>query len=282
MNLDKAREYFSAHYEGSLEPGLRQAFEARLRGDSTLQADYAAFVETMEELRTLPYEEIEIPIFLSDRIATRLEEERFRKQKATPAWTLWLKGLGFSGLAALALFGAVRSLRTSGVLEEGGLTPGNPQGDQMMFSANGPTVSMTYRPNTEHTLVVSAGTNGRELERFTVDASSPVHPFVNKLAGTALFQLQVLGAADSSLLAIPGSGPSPAASGSGTIKDFAVAVAGRYHTAVLLRVTDIDKHLSSWKLESKDHPVQSATDALANEHYVVEQREPGVVTISDH
>ena len=53
MNHDKAREFFSAYYEGTLESGLRQQLEARFRADAHLKADYAAFVETIEALGEL-------------------------------------------------------------------------------------------------------------------------------------------------------------------------------------------------------------------------------------
>jgi len=280
MNPDKAREYFSAHYEGTLEPGLRQALEARLRTDSVLQADYAAFAETMEELRSLAYEEIEIPIFLSDRIATRLEEEQARKRMNAPVWGTWLRGFAFSGLAALAIFGAVRSLHSGGPTSNMELGPSSAPSEQMIFTGNGPDVTLTYRPSTEHTLIVSSGITGHEMERFTVDSSSPAHPFENALAGTALFEIQVQGAPDVTMLAIPGSGTTPAATGSGTIKEFAVAVAGHFHTPVLLHAADLGKHVV-WKLDGRN-AVQSAISSLASDHYVVEQREAGILNISDH
>src|SRR5581483_925490 len=101
MNQEKAREFFSAYFEGVLEPGLKQSFEARLAADAMLQADYAAFSETMGELRTMPEEEIEAPIFLSDRVATRLDEVFV---KGSPrgifgSWQTWPKAIGFAALA---------------------------------------------------------------------------------------------------------------------------------------------------------------------------------------
>ncbi|AIE86203.1 hypothetical protein [Fimbriimonas ginsengisoli] len=279
MNQDKAREFFSAHYEETLEPGLRQTLEQRLRNDANLQADYAAFVETMQELEALPREEIEIPIFLSDRIATRLDEERARKTIRVPVWSLWIRGLAFSGLAAVAITGAVISMQSRGPVANAGIV-GSTTGDaQPTFSGAGSTVSMSFRPRSEKTVIVSSGVTGRELQRFTATGDSPAHPFENRLAGTALFQIQLQGEKDSTLLALPGSGASSAASGMGTIRDFAVAIADRYHMPVILSTRDDQKRLS-WKLDGAD-PREAASAVLKDQEFVVDQRGNGVLSLMD-
>ena len=69
MTNDKAREFFSAYHEGTLEPGLCASLERRLEGDASLQAEYAAFAETVESLNSMRFESVEIPAYLGDRIA---------------------------------------------------------------------------------------------------------------------------------------------------------------------------------------------------------------------
>src|SRR3989442_1402138 len=39
MNINKAREFFSAYYENKLDLGLKQSFERELRSDAQIQVD---------------------------------------------------------------------------------------------------------------------------------------------------------------------------------------------------------------------------------------------------
>jgi len=277
MTLDKARDYFSAYYEGTLEPGLRQAFEHRLNSDSTLQADYAAFTETMEELDLLPHEEIEIPMFLNDRIAARLEPERARKRDRVPIWTTWLRGLAFGSLATAALVFAFISMNRHDDIAQASLAGGI--GERVSFTMKQSQLTLDYHPNAEHTVIVSSGITGKEVKRFTVDRSAMSQPFVNKQPGTALFQVQVLGQSNSWLIAVPGTEISSTSSGEGSMSDFAVALADRLRTSVVLQISDPTDHVS-WKLVGTDARL-AAEGALKGTPYVVDQRETGILNIMD-
>jgi len=278
MTQDKAREYFSAYYEGTLEPGLRQAFEHRLHSDSILQADYAAFTETMEELDLLPHEEIEIPMFLNDRIAARLEPERAKKRNRTPIWSVWLRGLAFGSLATAALAFAFISVNNHDNVAKAALgDPGS--GDRVAFSSRGTGIVMDYHPAVERTVVVTSGFTGKEIKRFTVDSDAPSQPFTNPQTSTALFQVQVLGQTGSTLIAVPGTEAHSEAGGDGSMTDFAVALADRYRTSVVVRVSDPSDHVA-WKFSGTD--VRRAADsALKDTPYMVDQRETGILNIMD-
>jgi len=278
MTQEKAREYFSAYYEGTLEPGLRQAFEHRLSSDLTLNADYAAFTETMEELDLLPHEEIEIPMFLNDRIAARLEPERARKRDRVPVWTVWLRGLAFGSLATAALAFAVISVNNHDNVAKASFVDAG-AGDRVSFSSRGTNLVMDYHPSAERTVVVSSGINGKELKRFSADSSAPSQPFDNPQPGTALFQVQVLGQTGSTLVAVPGTESHAAVSGDGTMSEFAVALAERFRTSVIVRISDPTDHVA-WKFEGTD--VRRAADsALKDTPYMVDQREAGILNIMD-
>jgi|GEM_PF-4063019 len=45
MNAPKAREYFSAYRDGSLDKGLKQALERKFQEDGLLRAEYQACFE---------------------------------------------------------------------------------------------------------------------------------------------------------------------------------------------------------------------------------------------
>lgn len=278
MTQEKAREYFSAYYEGALEPGLRHAFEFRLHNDATLQADFAAFVETMEELEMLPQEEIEVPMFLNDRIATRLEQERSKRTARVPVWTLWLRGLAFGGLATAAIAGAFISIGNRGGAARADLLDGG-AGDRLAFANRDSTLMLDYHPATKQTVVISSGVNGKELKRIVADASSDYQPFNNDQPGTALFNVQVDGQSDAALVAIPGTKSNHLKSGTGTMRDFAASLADYFRTSVVLRVSKPDDRIA-WKFDGTDVR-READDALAGTAYTVDQRETGVLNITD-
>lgn len=279
MNQDKAREFFSAYYEGSLDAGLRQTMDQRLRNDGALKADYAAFVETMKVLDHLSGEDVEIPIYLSDRVATRLEQERERNSKRFPVLSLWVKGLMFTGLAAAAVVSAFLSFGSKGPVAGAGIVDSSPESSQPTFSGGGSTVSMSFRPHDERMVVVSSAISGREVQRFTVNASTPSHPFENRLSGTALFRIDVPADHFSTLLAVPGVGGGAESAGSGTVRDFAVALAGRYHVPVLLKTQDDQKRLA-WKLSGSDAR-EAANSALKDLNVSVDERSSGILNLSD-
>src|SRR5947209_1700267 len=103
MNLAKARDYFSAYYEGSLERGLKQAFETRLAEDAQLQAEFAAFEKTMKGLEAFGAVEIEPPADLHERITARLDHAIWEQKRTASRFTGlgWWK-MGFMGAAVAA------------------------------------------------------------------------------------------------------------------------------------------------------------------------------------
>lgn len=123
MNANKAREFFSSYSEGSLDNGLRQAFENALNTDAEIQAEYRAFERTMLELATLKDCEAEVPFDLNERISARLDRHIFEQKRAKPTGIAFLwKPFLVGGLAALAIVATVLSMnRTGGGAQEAGL-----------------------------------------------------------------------------------------------------------------------------------------------------------------
>ena len=126
MTHDKAREFFSAYYEGTLEPGLRASLGRRLEADARLQAEYDAFVGTVTSLDALRHEAVAIPAYLSDRIALRLDPAF--EAKAVPFWkTLFVPraatphygwAMALAGTFLVAAVG-LRGLRNDEVAQSG-------------------------------------------------------------------------------------------------------------------------------------------------------------------
>jgi len=275
MNQEKAREFFSSYYEGSLEAGLRQTFEQRLKADSKLQEEYSSFEETMERLDTMKFEEIEIPSFLSDRIATRLEEVQDRKAAKSPIWTLWLRGVAFSGLAAAAIFASIVGIRSFGNSAPAGVIDG-PGGPELSLKVDGNNVTLQYQAATNEVVTVSS--EGKQLDSTDLSRGQKlVSPLHNDQPATALFDVK---AGDkTTVIAVPGSKMAATKAGEGSVRDFAAALAGFYRVPVELEVADATQSVV-WTFDDSK-PIDAANKALQSAHVSIAELDSGVIEVKD-
>ena len=125
MKASEARDLFSEAFEGDLEEERKAAFDAALKEDEELDADYADFVETFQMMRGLAEpESVQAPNLLP-RIQERIRRrsggkyyrDRFAKRVGGPGWTMPII-LIFAVLAVLGI--AWFALQTTVLLEEGG------------------------------------------------------------------------------------------------------------------------------------------------------------------
>lgn len=96
MTTDEARDLFSEAFEGDLDEERKTAFDAALREDEALAADYADFVETFRMMRGLAEpESVQAPNLLP-RIQERIRRrsggryyrDRFSKRAGGPGWAM--------------------------------------------------------------------------------------------------------------------------------------------------------------------------------------------------
>lgn len=282
MNHEKTREFFSAYYEGSLELGLRQSFEQRLRSDDRIKLEYEAFKNTMDELATLKFEEIEVPSYLSDRIATRIEQAQ-SKEIAAPWWQGWLPRVALGMVAVAAVVGAVVSIPrdqngNSGP-SMGGLfgTPHARPASQINVEAKGTEVVLNYRPGARQVMVVTEVRTGQTW-KYDHRVSNPMQ---NSNATPALFTVQIQDDT-THLIAVPGTSKlaEQPTTGSGTLQEFAYNLSGKYQAPVLVNAADLKKHVS-WKLDESD-ALAAATKSLDGTGLAVDMRSSNLITISDH
>ena len=283
MNNEKAREFFSSYFEGTLDFGLSQSLEQKLRTDSELMADYAAFVETMNELDAMRYEEIEVPQYLSDRIATRIEQVAEKSRTGVPAWMVWFRGLSLGAAATAAVafaFIGLSNLQTNGPVATGSVV-GSPtvNADHLNFEIKDGKVQLQYKPTSDKTVVVSSGVNGKELQRFNLDGSALDSTLENTQVGTALFDIEVQGSKEKATIAIPGSTkPDAVGAANGTLKQFAASLAEIYRVPVLLEVQDTGKFVT-WEQEGTD--ARAEATRVLGERYSVDVRSGGMLVIMD-
>jgi len=274
MNPEKARDQFSAYFEDTLDAGLRRAFETRLASDAKLQAEYRAFQKTMEDLDSLKFEEIEVPIFLSDRIATRLETERL---KAKPRWNpfaAWTRGLAFASIAAVAIIGTVITLNTKSSGPGTGSVVSQAANELDYVVQNGQVV-VKFSPSSHRALVVSVNSVNKTI---APTAPSDV-PLTNPNSSATSFRVKLDGDRAATLIVVPGVTVSKVRSGSGNVEDFAKSLADAFHVPVRVDAANAEARLN-WNLEGSDAQ-KAATTALEGLGYTADSRSGGLICILD-
>jgi hypothetical protein len=282
MTNDKAREFFSAYADGTLEPGLKQSFEHRLRSSSSLQQEYRDFEQTLDELGALRFEYIEVPNDLHDRITARIDRQVYeQKQAAAPAWHGWVRNLGFAGLAAAAIFGAIIGLNSRRPSDDAVLGGGVSlsSNDSLAIKSVDGSVVLSYAPSVKHDVSVSSATTGQVLRKVSVGSDGWTNSLQNKQPEPALFEIAISGEQPTTLIALPGQSPYLKKAGQGTLKDFAKTLAGVYHVPVVLKAAHPDQPLA-WNL-TVPNAAEAASGILGTQRFTVDDRETGVVWIQE-
>lgn len=284
MNQEKAKEFFSSYYEGNLEPGLTQALEQALKADSTLRDDYRDFEQTYEELGTLKYETIEVPFDLEDRIAARIDRQLYdRRNERQPAWTVWLRNLAVGGVGAVALLGAVLSVRKlNGAEANANIIAGLPQNAQDELTvdpAPNHAATVHFQPSASETLTIRQGLNGAVRKQIQANGADVATTLENPTASPATFELEATGDTRPTLIILPGATAVTARKGQGNMDAFAEALAGVYNVPVEVRTAYPAVNLN-W-----DFKETSAADAAKNvldiSRYNIDWRANGLLVITE-
>lgn len=289
MNNEKAKEYFSAYSEGTLDAGLAQSFEAKLNADANLKAEYEQFESTLKELESLRFEKIEAPFDLNEKISAAVDRSLYEKKRAaTPSWTMWLRNTAFAGLAAAALFGAYYTinLKGGGPVDQAGVGGGVTRpvkstvqpSEQIEYSKHAHGVGMSYKPSEKHTVLIKGGSEGEKT--VDVDNSGWLNELKNDQQSSAIFTIEVKGEIPPTIVVVPGTVRAEATTGQGNLVDLARAMADHFGVPVVVRSTNIGSELA-WDFSS-GKASQSASDALKGLPYSADLRESGVLSITDH
>ncbi len=245
MNVNKAREYFSAYHEGSLDRGLCQSFERAMREDAQLQAEYRAFDRTMEELSKLSAVTVEPPDDLHEMIAARLDRQIWEtKQTQKSGMAGWWRTLAIGAAAvavlAIALFQANRNndpnKSQAGVIPELPVTPKS----HVDISASTKGVTLTYVSAKDQTIVFNDA-DGKELERIMLKTNDRVmnKELANQGEHAMLISIKI-GDELPIWVALPGSAKGEFTNGSGTLKQMIQGIADSYQMPVVLNTDQAD------------------------------------------
>lgn len=281
MNLTKARDFYSEYREGTLDGGLRQAFERALQSDPHIQADYDEFCATMASLDSMKDATIEVPFGLQDAISAQLdkhifESERVKKTSSIFNWRLPLYG----AVAATAIFGTLVALNQDkdGGPFEASLTPirRNEEARPVLSVKDG-KVDITYRTGESQTATVKDIKTGAVLHEIKVGKTEVSTPISNERVEPVTVVIEFSGNIEPIHLVIPGTGKSDAVKGEGTLADLAVFIADRYRVPVLLPAESASK--LSWSVEP-GVPVEELPGVLAPFKVLVETRSNGFLALS--
>lgn len=265
MNLGKAREYFSAYYEGTLDRGLREGFERVLRTDAQAQAEYKAFESTMARLESMRQSDPVVPDDLHERIMARIDRHAWEKnQRRSPAgswlsgWRLLLPAGAVAAILALAIFpwNAPENVNKGQILP---IETGSKQaaGKLDVKPAKG-GVSLTY-PTSDQRTVVIRSQSGEVLETIALRGQG----ITDKLLGNEGLSAILVSVEEQGLgttwIAIPGSEVVPSQKSEGTLKDLALEISGACKIPVVLQVKHPEAS-AKWTVDASDaHGTASRT-----------------------
>lgn len=286
MNAEKAREFFSAYYEGTLDGGLKQAFERALAADARIGAEYEAFKRTCAQLELLKTPVPAPPYDLHDRIMAKLDLHLLNeKKKPALGFGLRLRNALTLGVAAVAIFGAVASLNNTGVINVASLFGGgSPKpADVFTVGVRDGRLGLVYRTAERRTLTFRIASTGEVLKRVQIDGSDAPSgktlnsPLANSSEEAVLIQVDIQGEKNPLLIAVPGSRRTEPSSGSGTVGDLALALADCYGKPVVVASRSNDA--VAWDFTKAADAVSAAADALKGTERSVDERRGQVIWI---
>lgn len=269
MNAQKAREYFSAYREGSLDKGLKQALERKFQEDGLLRAEYQAFERALKQLEGLKSQPIEVPIDLHERISARLDKHVYEtKRSAKPGLIAWWRQVAYGGVAVVAIVGAVFAVRaisggggsgadlfgTGGKIERQRPIP-------VIVEAGG-KISVRFDALRGAKVQLRDGMNGPIVETLNLDDA-----FERELSNNSVNPSEtVIETADGTYLTtvvLPGSVKQETPTGNGTVLDCAKAISARFGVAVHIEGKPTDS--ADWSIAGTD-PVTSVTAKIQDKN----------------
>lgn len=275
MNAEKAREFFSAYYEGVLERGLNEQFERALRGDAQVQAEYRAFEQAMQSLESLKAPVPEPDFDLHETIARRLDKHQYdEKRRAVSPLIGWWKSLALGGLATAALLATVFQLKNQSDVGMAGALGGS-QSEQLQLTSDASGFQMRYFAS-QPTEIAIKSADGNVLAQDRKNGGRMTFQLTNPNAQAVLLEVDVEGDSEQIFVALPGSRMQSAQAGEGGIKDLSLALAGFYRVPILLKLgADVEL---KWTFGPGD-PHDAAESALKGTKYSALKNPDGVLGI---
>lgn len=285
MTNEKAREFFSAYSEGTLDAGLAHAFEAKLRADDKIRLEYEQFEATLKELESLRFEQIEIPFDLNDRISAAVDKSIYdRKRTAQPSWLLWIRNLAVAGMAAGAVFGAYLSINKT--QDQGSPVIGSPVAvpaqrsiEQIQYSKTPNGLRMEYRPTKAQSVTIRGGEAGEEV--LSIGSEGRVHELKNSQPDAAVFEVVMPDETVTTIVIVPGSVRKEVEASQGSVVNLAKAIADKFGIPIVLKTEKAQLEIS-WPALTEADALKASQTGLQNLTGVVPDTRDGVLFIGDN
>lgn len=281
MKPDKARDHFSAYAEGTLDRGLRQAFERRLRSDESLAREFHEFEEVLGQLDALKTPIAEPEFDLHDRIKARLDRYDWEQKRRARSGVLssW-KSLLAAGLAVGALAFAVLNNSPDGRVASASLTgSGSVVLDRIQLQMAGDVPVLTFQPSESRTVVIKDA-KGQVMLSKTLNGDLLRSELSNKADAAESVTIDAGGASSPVSVFVPGMRMQTSDKTSGTLRDLALSAANYFRVVIAIEAppADLSKPVN-WDFNGTD-PFQSLSKALTESPWSAEMRSTGIVWIT--
>lgn len=278
MNLDRAREFYSAYYEGGLDDGLRQAFQRALSKDSSIADEYSQFVRIMDELKNLD-SPIEFPAGLHESIMRRLEIQQQTTSSRSDRFEIFfaLRPLAYGTAATIAILATIFSLSTRQSAEISGASFGLVRESQPTIVIKSGKAVLQFSTEANNVVRFSDSSGTQSYGVIEVEGQAVESPIVNTGKESKIVRVSFDRGHETRILSLPGSERNLTREGSGTAVDFVRAVSDYYAVTILLTGNE-PSSVGEWKFEGTDLQT-SISDELKVFNLSAEVRTDGLVQI---
>ena len=265
MRLEKAYEYFSAYYEGSLDAAMRTQLDRMFEAHSVLRKDFESFSQTMEDLDESFATDVPIPHDLHDRITARIDRSVYEASTASPKGFagMWRK-FAFAGLGVLLLGGASFSILNRG--GNGGTEAGSfpstiaqTASAELRVDASQKGTFLRFKPSATDSVQILRLPDGKNLESYKVGPNQALDiPLQNKGEQAVALRINAEMSRRSLTVIVPGTARTESVTGEGNLLDLAVAVSTHFGRPVVLETNTIETAVR-WELNKENITRSTAT-----------------------
>lgn len=274
MKPDKATDYFSAYYEGTLPLGLKSQFETLLSTNPSVADQYATFAAALLELDEARNIEIEPPADLHERIMRRVDRAAYeqKEQVRKGFFGQWRLAL-FGGAAAIAIVAGVVTLtrpdgKSDSTYEANTLglsVPVRQTEARMEFLPRDGAPMVQVQSPVDDVIRVTVYPGNTVLAEQKISARGTLNfPITNSNPEGAVIGVRQLQGAASLWVALPGTGK-VTLEGNGTLGEFIQHLANRQKSIVVLESKNPEEGLT-WKFTGEAATaVETSLDPVAVE-----------------
>ena len=258
MKLDKAYDYFSAYYEGSLDTSLRAQMERLFESSPRLREDFEAFAGALQDLELGRDSAIEIPADLHDRISARLDKSIYDSERSKPRGLVgfWRK-YALGAAAVILLVGGASSVinRNRGSVGESSIISngsGTSLQEDLQIKGTAKGTFLRFKPAREEIVKIMRLPDAKVLQTYTVSPNQILDVPLQNPAQTPIV-LVITSSESKNVLtvSVPGSTKSESTTGEGSLLEMARAMSAHYQRPVLLN-SDKGDAMVRWTLNDEN------------------------------